>query len=217
MTDLTADRQVLNSRGQQIFASSSPWYCSLLDFLQGQTMADADARECQIADSGVKGCYNISEARDMAAGDSARDGVPTARCPRPGYAPPLAAPGTLGSIRLLPRKYVTFGPWQPWYTERHCGSMESVLPGQQDPDESGTWWAWPLEFAERGCCCPARPTALVVMPPADGRPYPVDLLLCSRHYRTSVGALLAADAAVYHMAGVVVPAARTAPESAGAW
>jgi hypothetical protein len=39
--------------------------------------------------------------------------------------------------------------------------------------------------------------AVAVMPPAGGRPYPVDLLLCAHHYRASAGALLAAGAAVY--------------------
>jgi hypothetical protein len=84
------------------------------------------------------------------------------------------------------------------------------------PDEDGGWWAWPLEFAERACCCPARPTAVVVMPSSRGRPYPVDLLLCAHHYQASVAALLAAGAAVYNAAGVVIPAARTSPQPAGA-
>ncbi len=76
------------------------------------------------------------------------------------------------------------------------------------------WWAWPLEFADRACCCPARPVVVVMMPPADGRTYPVDLLLCAHHYRASVFALLAAGAAAYDIAGVVIPAARTDPEQA---
>lgn len=44
------------------------------------------------------------------------------------------------------------------------------------------------------------------MPSTDERPYPVDLLLCAQHYRASVAALLAAGAAVYDVAGVVIPA-----------
>ncbi len=91
------------------------------------------------------------------------------------------------------------------------------MPGRSGSDERGAWWAWPLEFAERACCCLARPAAVVVMPPADGRPYPVDLLLCAHHYRASVVALLAAGAAVYDVAGVVIPAARAAPEAVNAW
>ncbi len=93
--------------------------------------------------------------------------------------------------------------------------MKKVLPGPPGPDDSTAWWAWPLELAERACC-PARPAAVVVMPAADERPHPVDLLLCAHHYRSSVAALLAAGAAVYDTAGVVIPAARAAPEPGGA-
>lgn len=73
-------------------------------------------------------------------------------------------------------------------------------------DGAEAWWAWPLEFAERACCCPARPVAVVVMPPTAGRPYPVELLLCTRHYQVSVSALIAAGATVYDAAGVVIQA-----------
>lgn len=52
------------------------------------------------------------------------------------------------------------------------------------------------------------------MPPAGGRPYPVDLLLCAHHYRASLAALLAACAAVYDAAGTVIPIARAVPETA---
>lgn len=95
--------------------------------------------------------------------------------------------------------------------------MEDVLPGRSGPNERGAWWAWPLEVAERACCCPARPAAVVVMPPASGRPYPIDLLLCTHHYRISVLALLAAGAMVYDAAGVVIPSQRVAPQTQGAW
>ena len=54
------------------------------------------------------------------------------------------------------------------------------------------------------------------MPPTDERPYLIDLLLCARHYRASVPALLAAGAAVYDLAGTVLPAARPALETADA-
>jgi hypothetical protein len=48
----------------------------------------------------------------------------------------------------------------------------------------------------RACCCPARPVVRVIMPPAAGRPEPVDLWLCGHHYRASIGALCAAGATV---------------------
>ncbi len=48
----------------------------------------------------------------------------------------------------------------------------------------------------RACCCPARPAVKVTMPPAAGRPRPVDLWLCGHHYRASSAALLLAGALV---------------------
>ncbi len=48
----------------------------------------------------------------------------------------------------------------------------------------------------KACCCPARPVVKVIMPPAPGRPHPVDLWLCGHHYRASRAALLLADARV---------------------
>jgi len=67
-------------------------------------------------------------------------------------------------------------------------------------------WAWPLAFAERACCFPARPAVTAVMPPAPGRPYRTDLLLCRHHYQASETALLAAGASVYDETGIVSPA-----------
>jgi hypothetical protein len=58
--------------------------------------------------------------------------------------------------------------------------------------------------ADRACCCPARPAVTVIMPPAPGRPHPVDLLLCSHHFRVSQAALTAAGAAVYDDTGMLV-------------
>lgn len=48
----------------------------------------------------------------------------------------------------------------------------------------------------RACCCPARPVVKVMMPPAPGRPQPVDLWLCGHHYRASFVALQLAGAVV---------------------
>jgi len=58
--------------------------------------------------------------------------------------------------------------------------------------------------ADRACCCPARPVVTVIMPPAPGRPHPVDLLLCGHHFRVSRAALAAAGAAVYDDTGALV-------------
>lgn len=84
--------------------------------------------------------------------------------------------------------------------------MKHELPPLGVPVGDAADWAWPLAFAERGCCCPARPVVAVVMPPVPGRPYPVDLLLCGHHYRASELALLAAGATLYDETGVVSPA-----------
>ncbi len=53
-----------------------------------------------------------------------------------------------------------------------------------------------LAAASRACCCPARPVVVAVLPPAEGRPHPTDLLLCGHHYRACADALQAAGAAV---------------------
>jgi hypothetical protein len=65
----------------------------------------------------------------------------------------------------------------------------------------------PHVLADRACCCPARPVVTVIMPPAPGRPYPVDLLLCGHHFRVSQAALRAAGAAVYDDTGALVAGA----------
>jgi hypothetical protein len=79
----------------------------------------------------------------------------------------------------------------------------------------------PLTVADRSCCCPARPAVTVIMPPAPGRPHPVDLLLCGHHYQVGRAALHTADATVYDEAGVPImaggseqPPARREPAAA---
>ncbi len=64
----------------------------------------------------------------------------------------------------------------------------------------------PLTFADRACCCPARPVVTVVMPPAPGRPHPVDLLLCGHHSRVSRAALDSVGAVVYDETGALIRA-----------
>ncbi len=51
------------------------------------------------------------------------------------------------------------------------------------------------------CCCSARATVRVTMPPTQGRPHETDLLLCAHHYRASRAALAAAHAAVRPLPG----------------
>jgi hypothetical protein len=66
--------------------------------------------------------------------------------------------------------------------------------------------------ADRACCCPARPVVTVVMPPAPGRPHPVDLLLCGHHFRASQAALAAAGAAVYDDTGALLAGGQSESE-----
>jgi hypothetical protein len=72
------------------------------------------------------------------------------------------------------------------------GKLDDLLP------------SLPHVLADRACCCPARPVVIVIMPPAPGRPNPVDLLLCGHHFRVSQAALTAAGAAVYDDTGALV-------------
>jgi hypothetical protein len=55
--------------------------------------------------------------------------------------------------------------------------------------------------ADRACCCPARATVRVAMPPTQARPHETDLLLCGHHYRASRATLAAALAVVRVLAG----------------
>lgn len=63
-----------------------------------------------------------------------------------------------------------------------------------------------LKFADRACCCGAKPAVIVVMPPSPGRPEPTELLLCSHHYRESEPALAKAGAAVFSPGGTEITA-----------
>ena len=56
-------------------------------------------------------------------------------------------------------------------------------------------------WADRSCCCPARPVVRVIMPPTQTRPWKTDLLLCGHHYRVSRGSLAAACAVVHEIPG----------------
>ena len=51
------------------------------------------------------------------------------------------------------------------------------------------------------CCCPAKPTVRVTMPPTRARPHETDLLLCGHHYLASRAALAAAQAVVRPLPG----------------
>jgi len=63
----------------------------------------------------------------------------------------------------------------------------------------------------RACCCPGWPAVKVMMPPANGRPYPVDLWLCRHHYNASRAALALAGATAEEL---IVPPDRPEAEHA---
>jgi hypothetical protein len=84
-----------------------------------------------------------------------------------------------------------------WFAHRSGVVRRRPADGPADRAE-------PLAGAGRACCCPARPVVTVVMPPAPGRPHPVDLLLCGHHYRVCRAAVAAAGATVYDELGAPV-------------
>jgi hypothetical protein len=55
--------------------------------------------------------------------------------------------------------------------------------------------------ADRACCCPAKATVRVTVPPTQARAHETDLLLCGHHYRASRTALAAAHAVVRALLG----------------
>jgi len=80
-----------------------------------------------------------------------------------------------------------------------------------------------LFFADRACCCPARPVVTVVIPAGRGHPHPVDLLLCGHHYRVNLAVLRAVGADAYDETGALImtreneqPPARHEPAAAAA-
>jgi hypothetical protein len=69
-----------------------------------------------------------------------------------------------------------------------CRPLDDAIPAREAP-------------AGLACCCPAKATVRVVMPPAQARPHETDLLLCGHHYRASRTALAAAHAVVRALPG----------------
>jgi hypothetical protein len=77
---------------------------------------------------------------------------------------------------------------------------EPITPARAPID----WRA--LRFANRACCCEARPAVAVIMPPVSGRTRQADLLLCGHHYRANQLALTGTGAEVFTVAGAAVTA-----------
>jgi hypothetical protein len=69
-----------------------------------------------------------------------------------------------------------------------CLPLDDAIPARETP-------------ADMACCCPAKATVRVTMPPTQARPHETDLLLCGHHYRASRAALAAAHALVRALPG----------------
>jgi hypothetical protein len=61
-----------------------------------------------------------------------------------------------------------------------------------------------VRFADRACCCPAKPAVVVIMPSAPGREHATDLLLCGHHFWASRELLATADVPVFDAAGRLI-------------
>lgn len=73
-------------------------------------------------------------------------------------------------------------------TQPACRPLDDAIPAREAP-------------GGLACCCPARATVRVTMPPTQTRRHGTDLLLCAHHYRASRAALAAAHATVRALPG----------------
>jgi hypothetical protein len=94
-----------------------------------------------------------------------------------------------------------------WYTEDASRTaVRRSLEAADQPRKASTPVVDPRAIvrADRGCCCAAKPSVIVIMPPTPSRPHQTDLLLCWHHYRASRQALARAGAAVLAADGMAV-------------
>lgn len=77
------------------------------------------------------------------------------------------------------------------YPAGHRPTSQATYPGGETDLEKK------LDSADRACCCLAKPLVVAIIPPAAGRPEPVDLLLCGHHYRAYKDALEAIGATIH--------------------
>ncbi len=74
------------------------------------------------------------------------------------------------------------------------GDLRSDEEGEAPKPEPTAIYRPAVRHARRACCCPAQPAVIAIMPAANGRGAPADLLLCGHHYRQSRQALAARGA-----------------------
>ncbi len=75
-----------------------------------------------------------------------------------------------------------------------------------EPEAEAAYLPLP-RYSQRACCCPGQPTVVAVIPPANGRHAPTELLLCGHHYRQSRTALAAVGATLLDVKGHPLTAA----------
>jgi hypothetical protein len=68
-------------------------------------------------------------------------------------------------------------------------------------------------YADRACCCAAKPAVIAIIPDRNGRGAPTDLLLCGHHYRKSRAALAARGATLLDIKGFPLVTAWPEPVS----
>jgi hypothetical protein len=71
----------------------------------------------------------------------------------------------------------------------------------------------PRRYADRACCCAAKPAVIAIIPEGNGHRAPTDLLLCGHHYRASRAALAARGATLLDANGYPLATAWPEPVS----
>jgi len=89
-------------------------------------------------------------------------------------------------------------------TSRTDAARPESQPGHSSPAPADREvdWRRSLRLADRACCCSARPSIAVILPPAAGRPHATDLLLCGHHYRAAEHGLTRAGALAFDSDGL---------------
>lgn len=178
-------------------------------FRAGRSRANLTGRTAVVVDNGVatgSTARTFRKAAETLRGRLARTSR-TGPCNGPEALCPVS--GTFATRGRVPTS-LPVGPLQQdsksmFHRHRGTRAADQPRPASDAPVQR--------ELADspapsRACCCPARPAVKVVMPPAPGRPHPVDLWLCGHHHRASRQALAAAGARVYDP---TLPAAEASP------
>jgi hypothetical protein len=83
----------------------------------------------------------------------------------------------------------------------HKSPLRNAPAAERIDDGDVSLSAESAALAGSACCCAAKPTVRVTMPPSPSRRHSTELLLCGHHYRVSRQALAAAKAVVRELPG----------------